>query len=52
MYLMTLELNRANCGKLLSTFHQGRQPDGGARAEKVLINKRNVENYQVLHYEA
>lgn len=50
--MMILELNRANCGDLLSAFHQGRQPDGGARAEKVLINKRNVENYQVFHYEA
>ena len=50
--MMILELNRANCGDLLSTFHQGHQPDGGARAEKVLISKRNVENYQVFHYEA
>lgn len=50
--MMILELNRANCGELLSAFHQGHQPDGGARAEKVLINKRNVENYQVFHYEA
>jgi len=50
--MMILELNRANCGDLLSAFHQGHQPDGGARAEKVLINKRNVENYQVFHYEA
>lgn len=49
--MMILELNRANCGELLSEFHQGHQPDGGARAEKVLINKRNVENYQVFHYE-
>lgn len=50
--MMILELNRANCGELLAAFHQGRQPDGAARAEKVLINKRNVENYQVFHYEA
>ena len=50
--MMILELNRANCGDLLSAFHQGHQPNGGARAEKVLINKRNVENYQVFHYEA
>mgnify|MGYP006987443637 FL=1 len=50
--MMILELNRANCGDLLSAFHQGHQPDGGTRAEKVLINKRNVENYQVFHYEA
>jgi len=50
--MMIIELNRANCGELLSAFHQGHQPDGGARTEKVLINKRNVENYQVFHYEA
>lgn len=50
--MMILELNRANCGELLSAFHQGCQPDGGARAEKVMISKRNVENYQVFHYEA
>lgn len=50
--MMILELNRANCGDLLSAFHQGRQPNGDERAEKVLINKRNVENYQVFHYEA
>ena len=49
--MMILELNRANCGELLAAFHQGHQPDGTARAEKVLINKRNVENYQVFHYE-
>lgn len=50
--MMILELNRANCGDLLSTFHQGHQPNGEARAEKFLINKRNVENYQVFHYES
>lgn len=50
--MMILELNRANCGELLFAFHQGHQPDGAARAEKVLINKRNVENCQVFHYEA
>ena len=50
--MMILELNRANCGELLSSFHQGHQPDGKKRAEKVLINKHNVENYQVFHYEA
>ena len=50
--MMILELNRANCGEMLSAFHQGHQPDGGARAVKVLIKKNNVENYQVFHYEA
>ena len=50
--MMILELNRANCGEILSAFNQGRQPDGKARAAKFLINKQNVENYQVFHYEA
>ena len=49
--MMIIELNRANCGDLLSDFHQGHQPDGSARAPKVKINKRNIENYQVFHYE-
>ena len=49
--MMILELNRANCGEILSVFNQGRQPDGKTRAVKFLINKRNVENYQVFHYE-
>ncbi len=49
--MMILELNRANCGELLSAFHQGHQPDGSKRAVKVLINKRDVENYQIFHYE-
>ena len=50
--MMILELNRANCGEILSAFNQGHQPDGKTRAAKFLINKRNVENYQVFHYEA
>lgn len=49
--MMILELNRANCGDLLSDFHQGHQPDGSTRAVKVLIKKNNVENYQIFHYE-
>lgn len=50
--MMILELNRANCGSILSAFNQGHQPNGGKRAPKFLINKSNVENYQVFHYEA
>ena len=48
--MMILELNRANCNEILKDFHQGQQPDGSARATKVLINKTNVENFQIFHY--
>lgn len=49
--MMILELNRANCGDILSEFHQGHQPNGSSRAPKVKINKKNIENYQVFYYE-
>lgn len=48
--MMILELNRANCNEILKDFHQGQQSDGSSRATKVLINKRNVENFQIFHY--
>ena len=48
--MMILELNRANCNEILKDFHQGQQPDGSKRATKVLINKKNVENFQIFHY--
>ena len=48
--MMILELNRANCSDILMDFHQGQQPDGSSRSLKVLINKKNVENYQIFHY--
>ena len=48
--MMILELNRANCNEILKDFHQGQQPDGSQRATKVLINKKNVENFQIFHY--
>lgn len=48
--MMILELNRANCNKILKDFHQGHQPDGSARAAKVLIRKKDMENFQIFHY--
>lgn len=42
-----LELNEANFGVVLGDFKQGKQPDGAARALKVMINKRNVDNFLI-----
>lgn len=49
--MMVVEINRANCNLILKNFNQGRQPDGSVRAPKFLINKRNIENFQIYHYE-
>ena len=54
--MMILELNRANCNKVLSDFNQGRQPprrDGrrAARAPKFLIRKNEIENFLIYNYE-
>lgn len=45
--MFVLEVNPANIGVVLSDFHQGVQPSGEARALKVMINKRNIENFLV-----
>lgn len=42
-----LEVNEANFKVVLGDFAQGRQPDGAARALKVMINKRNVDNFLI-----
>lgn len=39
-----IELNRINFREALTDFHQGRQPDGKARALKFNINKKVLEN--------
>lgn len=39
-----VELNRINFRDALTDFHQGRQPDGSARALKFNINKKVLEN--------
>lgn len=42
-----LELNSANSHLVLREFHQGAQQGGAARALKVMINKKNIENFLI-----
>jgi hypothetical protein len=42
-----LEINAANFGVVLGDFRQGKQPDGAARALKVMINKKNIDNFLI-----
>lgn len=42
-----LEINEANFGMALGDFRQGHQPGGAARALKVMIKKRNIENFLI-----
>lgn len=42
-----LEINEANFSLALGDFHQGQQPGGAARALKVMIKKRNIENFLI-----
>ncbi|KRC64058.1 hypothetical protein ASE12_04350 [Aeromicrobium sp. Root236] len=42
-----LEVNEANFGLVLGEFAQGKQPNGAARALKVMINKRNIDNFLI-----
>lgn len=42
-----LELNEANFGLVLGDFNQGNQQGGAARALKVMINKRNIDNFLI-----
>ncbi|MFV2144058.1 hypothetical protein [Isoptericola sp. G70] len=45
--MRVLEINAANFGVVLGSFKQGRQPDGASRALKVMINKRNIDNFLI-----
>lgn len=45
--MFVLEVNPANYGVVLGDFNQGKQPDGAARALKVMINKRNIDNFLI-----
>lgn len=45
--MRVLEINAANFGVVLADFKQGRQPDGASRALKVMINKRNIDNFLI-----
>lgn len=42
-----LELNQANSDLVLTDFAQGRQPSGAARELKVMIKKRNIDNFLI-----
>lgn len=42
-----LEVNPANFNVVLGDFNQGQQPGGAARALKVMIKKRNVDNFLI-----
>lgn len=42
-----LEVNEANRHVVLGDFAQGRQPSGAARALKVMIKKRNIDNFLI-----
>lgn len=42
-----LEVNEANFGVVLKDFNQGHQPSGDSRAVKVMISKRNIDNFLI-----
>lgn len=45
--LSILELNPANMPLVLGTFRQGQQQGGASRALKVMIQKKNIDNFLV-----
>lgn len=45
--MSVLEVNEANRHQVLVPFNQGRQPDGSKRAPKVLITKKNIDNFLI-----
>ncbi len=45
--MLVLEVNRANFHIALADFAQGKQPDGAARALKVIIKKKNIDNFVI-----
>lgn len=45
--MMVLEVNQANFQIVLGEFAQGKQPNGASRALKVMINKRNIDNFLI-----
>ncbi|MDO8147488.1 hypothetical protein Q6350_03500 [Isoptericola sp. b515] len=45
--MLILEVNAANFDVVLRTFAQGKQPDGSARALKVMINKKVIDNFLI-----
>lgn len=45
--MFILEVNKANIDVVFEDFNQGRQADGSARALKVMIRKRNIDNFLI-----
>jgi hypothetical protein len=45
--MVILEVNDANVHLVLRDFNQGRQPGGASRALKVMIDKRNLDNFLI-----
>lgn len=45
--MKVLEVNTANFHVVLGDFTQGKQPSGASRALKVMINKRNIDNFLI-----
>lgn len=45
--MMVLEVNPVNFHIVLGDFNQGQQPDGSSRALKVMINKKNIDNFLI-----
>lgn len=45
--MIVLEVNEANFEMVLGDFAQGQQPDGAKRALKVMIRKRNIDNFLI-----
>src|SRR5690606_36357269 len=45
--MLILEVNETNLNTVLGDFNQGKQPGGAARALKVMISKRNIDNFLI-----
>jgi hypothetical protein len=45
--MLVLEVNQTNFRVVLGDFAQGKQPDGAARALKVMIKKKNIDNFLI-----
>jgi len=50
--MLILEVNEANFDVVLGGFNQGRQPGGASRALKVMISKRNIDNFLIFSTKA
>lgn len=46
-HMLILEVNEANAHLVLKDFNQGRQPGGASRALKVMVDKRNIDNFLI-----